>query len=138
MITISAEIKAPVHIAWVCWTTSEYITQWNHASDDWHCPYAENFLFEGGRFRYTMAAKDGSESFDLTGVHTRIKPYSLIESVLDDGRKMSVVFEEHEFVTYVTQSFEPENENPEELQRAGWLAILMNYKAVTDHSAAQP
>jgi hypothetical protein len=66
-----------------------------------------------------MAAKDGSISFDFTGTHTKVEPMSLIESIMDDGRKMSVVFYEDGScgTTTVTETFEMESENSEELQR---------------------
>ena len=43
------------------------VMNWNNASDDWYCPKAENDLKEGGKFAFTMAAKDGSFSFDFGG-----------------------------------------------------------------------
>lgn len=72
-ITVKAEINAPINKVWKCWTEPVHIVNWNHASDDWHTPYAENDLRVGGKFSYTMAAKDGSFSFDFWGIYTHIK-----------------------------------------------------------------
>ena len=132
MITIEAEVNGPVEKVWNSWTKPEHITQWNQASDDWHCPAAENDVRKGGKFSATMAAKDGSFSFDFGGTHTAVKENSLIESLLGDGRKMKVVFESKGDKTLVTESFEAEGENSLELQRGGWQMILNNFKNHTE------
>jgi hypothetical protein len=48
--------------------------------------------------------------------------------VLGDQRKMIVLFEKNAEGTKLTEQFEPEQENAEELQQAGWQAILDNFK----------
>ena len=132
MITIEAEVNAPVEKVWSSWTSPEHITQWNHASDDWHCPEAEYDARTGGKFSATMAAKDGSFSFDFCGIHSAVKENSIIESEMGDGRKMKVVFESKGDKTLVTESFEAEGTNSLELQRAGWQMILNNFKKYTE------
>lgn len=132
LITIQAEINAPVSKVWEYWISPEHITQWCQASDDWHCPKAENDVRPGGKFTSTMAAKDGSFSFDFGGVHDEVIKHRLIASIMDDGRKMKVVFEEKEEKTIVTESFEAESENSLEMQRFGWQAILDNFKKHTE------
>jgi uncharacterized protein YndB with AHSA1/START domain len=131
-ITIEAEVKAPAEKVWKCWTAPEYITKWNQASDDWHCPKAENDLRPGGRFSATMAAKDGSFSFDFEGIHNEVEQHKTITSTMSDGRKMKVIFEEKDGKTMVTESFEAEGENSLDLQRSGWQAILNNFKKYTE------
>jgi uncharacterized protein YndB with AHSA1/START domain len=132
MITIDAEINAPVEKVWKIWTTPEHIMQWNHASDDWHCPASENDVRAGGKFSATMAAKDESYSFDFGGIHTAVKENEIIESEMGDGRKMKVVFESNNNKTLVTESFEAEGENSLELQRGGWQMILNSFKKYTE------
>ena len=44
------------------------------------------------------------------------------------GRYATVEFTEQEGQTEVTITFDPETENPIELQRQGWQAILNNFK----------
>lgn len=136
MITIEAAINAPVEKVWKNWTTPEHIMQWNHASDDWHCPASENDVRTGGKFSATMAAKDGSFSFDFGGVHTAVKENEIIESEMGDGRKMKVVFKSNGDKTHVTESFEAESENSLELQRGGWQMILNNFKKYTETNQA--
>ena len=41
-ITIESVISASTKKVWECYTLPEHITKWNFASDDWHCPKAEN------------------------------------------------------------------------------------------------
>lgn len=42
----------------------------------------------GGRFNYTMAAKDGSVSFDFEGEYTNVVNHVVIEYKLADNRKV--------------------------------------------------
>jgi uncharacterized protein YndB with AHSA1/START domain len=127
-ITVQALVRSDLKTVWERWTDPKHIVRWNAASDDWECPKAQNDLTEGGRFSYTMAAKDKSASFDFGGTYTKVEEGKAIECTLDDGRKMSVSFDETEDGVRVAETFEPETENSEEMQRAGWQAILDNFK----------
>lgn len=127
-ITISAHVAAPVARSWEVYTKPEYITQWNHASDDWQCPRAENDLRPGGTFSSRMEAKDGSFGFDFGGTYTAITPLQLIAYTMGDGRKVEVHFAEDNGGTLVTVIFDAETQNSEEMQRGGWQAILDNFK----------
>lgn len=127
-ITVSAIIQAPLHTAWDAYTLPEHIVQWNFASDDWHCPSAINDLRVRGKFSSRMAAKDGSASFDFEGEYTRVEPQKSLTYSFGD-RQAEVEFEPvAPGQTRITLSFDPETENPEEMQRSGWQAILGNYK----------
>jgi len=128
MITIKTTINAPINKVWDFWTLPEHITKWSFASPDWHTPYAENDLREGGKFKSTMAAKDGSMSFDFEGEYTLVKPNEALEYVMADGRKAAITFKETPEGVEIIESFDPETVNPEEMQRGGWQAILDNFK----------
>ncbi len=129
-IIISSLTKAPLATAWLAYTREADITAWNQASPDWHCPAASNELKVGGRFNYRMEAVDGSFGFDYCGSYQQVEPEQLLGFTLDDGRKVEVTFSaEDEDSTKVTVSFEPEQTNPTDLQRAGWQAILDSYAA---------
>ena len=67
-----------------------------------------------------MAAKDKRNSFDFVGVYTTAKEHELIEYDIDDGRHVRVEFKELPQGVRITETFEPENKNPEEMQRSGW------------------
>ncbi|MFA6150242.1 MAG: SRPBCC domain-containing protein [Chitinophagaceae bacterium] len=128
MITVETSVNAPVEKVWESWTKPESIMEWNSASPDWHTPKAENDLREGGKFSSTMAAKDGSMSFDFWGNYTKIIPNELIEYTLGDGRKVSISFKNENGKVHITESFQPESQNTLELQKGGWQAIMDNFK----------
>jgi len=131
-ITIETTISAPIAQVWETWTSPEHIQHWNFASPDWHCPKATSDLKVGGEFHYEMAAKDGSFSFDFWGTFQQIEEGKMIASVLGDGRNMQVTFEATEAETKVVEQFEPESQNPEEMQKAGWQMILDNFKSYAE------
>lgn len=133
-IIVSTIVAVPAAKAWECWTEPKHIVQWNAASDDWHTPRATNDLREGGSFTSRMEAKDGSVGFDFEGTYTKIVPYKQIDYVMSDGRKVSVQFVERDGKTEMTETFDPETENPTEMQRAGWQAILESFRK---HAEAQ-
>ena len=128
MITVTADVAAPVAKVWEYWSAPNHITKWSNASDDWHTPRAENDLRQGGSFLSRMEARDGSIGFDFGGVYDEVKEHQLITYTMGDGRKVSVTFNEDGNTTHIVESFEPESENPEEMQRTGWQAILDNFK----------
>jgi len=127
-VTVEATVNAPVEKVWLYWTSPEHITKWNNASDDWHTPYAENDLKVGGKFLSRMEAKDGSSSFDFTGSYDIVQINELIEYKIEDGRKVKIIFTSSGKGCKVTETFEAESVNSEELQRNGWQAILNNFK----------
>lgn len=131
-VTVEATVNAPVEKVWKYWSEPDHIKKWAFASDDWHAPKAENDLRKDGTFTTTMAAKDGSFSFEFGGVYTDVQTNKLIEYVLGDGRMVKVTFSGSGNVTKVVESFDLENENSEEMQRAGWQAILDNFKKYTE------
>jgi uncharacterized protein YndB with AHSA1/START domain len=127
-LTVETTIGAPVEKVWRFWTEPEHIVQWNNASDDWHTPQATNDLRVGGRFSSTMAAKDGSSSFDFNGVYDEVVIHEKIAYTIEDGRKVIILFKEDESVTRVIETFEAEGVYPIAIQRAGWQAIMDNFK----------
>lgn len=131
-ITVETTVNAPIQKVWDCWTQPEHIMQWNNASDDWHTPRATVDLREGGKFTSRMEAKDGSAGFDFTGIFTAVVPLKRIEYKMEDDRRVSVFFDDQNGKTLVTETFDPENENPVEMQRQGWQAILENFKKYTE------
>ncbi|MCE6992943.1 SRPBCC family protein [Dyadobacter sp. CY323] len=127
-ITVESTVNAPITKVWEQFNAPEHVTKWCFASDDWHAPFAENDLQTGGKFKTTMAAKDGSFSFDFGGVYSNVTPESLIEYTMEDGRTVKVVFTDHNGSTTVTEIFDAEQTHSVEMQKAGWQAILDNFK----------
>ncbi len=127
-ITVETAVKAPVEKVWGFYTSPKHITKWNNASDDWHTTKAENDLRAGGKFLSRMEAKDGSLGFDFEGVYDEVKANERIVYTMADGRKAEITFTGEKNETKMTVTFDAENENPVEMQRDGWQAILDNFK----------
>jgi uncharacterized protein YndB with AHSA1/START domain len=126
-ITIETLVRAPLTKVWDAWNTPADITQWNTAQDDWHTTRSTVDLREGGRFLSRMEAKDGSAGFDFEGTYTRIVPHDTIEYRMSDGREVTVEFVERPDGVLVKTAFDPESENPPEMQRDGWQEILDSF-----------
>lgn len=126
-IKVQASIRKPVERVWRYYTQPEHVMQWNHASEDWHCPQAQNDLKVGGKFCYTMASKDGKAQFDFEGIYSKVEPMSCIAYAMEDGRAVTVEFKQLGDMTEVIVDFDAEGENTLELQRQGWQAILDNF-----------
>lgn len=126
-ITVETNVNAPVSDVWRAYTTAEDIISWNAASDDWHTTKASVDLREGGEFSSRMEAKDGSFGFDFAGTYTKIIPNELIEYAFGD-RRATVEFLNSADAVTVRVTFDAESENPAEMQRGGWQAILDNFK----------
>ncbi|MDX9811265.1 MAG: SRPBCC family protein [Bacteroidales bacterium] len=136
-VTVEADIHAPVEKVWQRYNSPFHIIRWNHASDDWHTPRAENDLRKGGRFLSRMEARDGSSGFDFTGVYTDVKPLNHIAYILDDDRKVEISFISERNMTTITITFEAELTNPVELQKEGWQSILNNFRKYVEESVTQ-
>jgi uncharacterized protein YndB with AHSA1/START domain len=135
-IAVKTNIQASIEKVWHCWTDPQHVTQWNAATTDWHTPKAENNLLVGDRFVYRMEAKDGSFGFDFGGTYTLIEPFRQIEYTIDDGRKVRIEFQQEGNETHIVEEFEAENQNPVELQQAGWQAILNNFRNYVERQKA--
>lgn len=131
-ITISATVDAPIEKVWDCWTKPEHITQWNNASPDWHTPSASNDLKVGGSFTIRMEAKDGSMGFDFGGTYDEVIPQQHIRYTLGDGRVVNIAFTVVDQGVLIVEQFDPENENPVDMQQMGWQSILNNFKTYTE------
>ncbi len=127
-ITVTATVHAPVQKIWEYWSKPEHIIQWAFASDDWHVTHAENDFRPGGKFTTRMEAKDGSMGFDFGGTNDEVREHEYTSYTMDDGRKAAITFEVSGDECNITETFDPEGMNPPEMQRAGWQAILDNFK----------
>ena len=134
VVTTESTIEAPVQKVWEYWSKPEHITQGSHASDDWHTPWAKNDLREGGNFSSRMEARDGSMGFEFGGVYDIVKEHKYIEYTMGDNRKVKVTFTPQGNKTHVLQNFEAESQNPVEMQKQGWQAILDNFKKYTEQN----
>lgn len=132
-ITLQITVAVSKETAWKYWTNPQHIQQWNFADPSWHCPAATNDLRIGGSFNYRMAARDGSFAFDFEGIYDAVEPEALIAYHLADGRSVRITFEStNDEQVIVTQTFDAKTENPIDMQRAGWQAIMDNYKRLVE------
>ncbi|TGK82256.1 activator of HSP90 ATPase [Leptospira noumeaensis] len=131
-ITVQSTISADNKKVWDYYTLPTHIIHWNFASDDWQCPWAKNDLTVGGKYSARMEAKDGSFGFEFEATYDKVIDQKLISYIMEDGRKASVSFEVLGNQTQVTVTFDAENQNPIEMQRGGWQAILDNFKKYTE------
>lgn len=127
-IMVDATIIAGTKKVWEYYNQPEHITKWNFAIDSWQCPKAENDLRVGGKYFARMEAKDGSFGFDLEAIYDEVIINEKMVYTMVDGRKVTIVFENRDNKTQVTITFDAESENPIEMQKAGWQAILNNFK----------
>jgi uncharacterized protein YndB with AHSA1/START domain len=133
-ITIETLVHAPIEKVWKYWTESQHVKNWNTASDDWHTTRADNDLRVGGSFAFRMEAKDGSFGFDFGGTYDVVTENEYIEYTLGDNRKVKVDFTQQDNGVKLVETFDAETTNPVEMQRAGWQAILDNFKKYTEEN----
>ncbi|MDX9883985.1 MAG: SRPBCC family protein [Prolixibacteraceae bacterium] len=133
-ITVATVVNAPVEKVWNHWVDPKHIVCWNNASDDWHTPRVENDLRVGGKFLSRMEAKDGSVGFDFTGEYNRVQVFEQIDYTMSDGREVRISFSFRNGQTTVKETFDAEQLNPSEMQRAGWQSILDNFKRYVEAS----
>lgn len=136
-ITIQAQIAGNIEQVWDCYTQPIHITKWNFATDDWQCPSASNDMRVGGKYIARMEAKDGSFGFDFEAIYDAIEEGKSYSYNMADGRNVKVQLENQGDSTFISVSFDAETENPIELQRDGWQAILNNFKNYVE-SADKP
>ena len=130
-IRVKATINADRQKVWNYYTKPEHITKWNFADTSWHCPTAQNDMQIGGKYSARMESKDGSFGFDFVAIYTEI----IIEQQFSyefGGRKATVMFNTVNNKTEIIIDFDAENENPIEMQKDGWQAILNNFKLYTE------
>jgi hypothetical protein len=81
-----------------------------------------------------MEAKDGSMGFDFGGTYDAVNLHESISYTMGDGRKVDVTFIDQGNETKVIETFDAENTHPVDFQKAGWQAILDNFKTYTEQS----
>lgn len=134
-ITVEVTVNSDIKNVWGKWTSPEAVKVWCHASDDWAVGNVENDVRVDGRFLTNMHSVDNTESFDFTGTYIDVVDmeklvYKMDKLESDVGHRMcEITFEKiSDMETKVTETFDMESLNSEELQRAGWQAILDNFK----------
>jgi len=130
-ITVQATINADSKKVWDYYTNPKHIIHWNFADPSWHCPSAENDMRIGGIYKARMEAKDGSYGFDFEAVYSSISEGKNFTYEFG-GRTATVQIHDLGKQTEVVVTFDPEKENPIEMQKGGWQAILNSFKNYTE------
>ncbi|MCB0705183.1 MAG: SRPBCC domain-containing protein [Saprospiraceae bacterium] len=130
-ITVQAIIQADAKKVWDYYNNPAHIINWNFADPSWHCPSAENDLRIGGTYKARMEARDGSFGFYFEAVYSDLVEGKTFTYGFG-GRTATVQFNDLGDQTEVVVSFDPEDENPIEMQRGGWQAILNSFKNYTE------
>jgi uncharacterized protein YndB with AHSA1/START domain len=134
-IIVTTTVPVSPDRAWELYTNASDVTQWNFAIDEWHCPSASIDLRVGGTHTARMEAKDGSFGFDFEGTYTEVQAPHALTLVLADGRKSRTTFQPAPGGTRVETAFDAETQNPVEMQRGGWQAILENYRKYAERAS---
>jgi uncharacterized protein YndB with AHSA1/START domain len=133
-ITVTAIINADTKKVWDYYTNPSHIVNWNFADPSWHCPKAENDMKVGGTYKARMEAKDKSFGFDFEAVYSKIVEGKEFTYEFG-GRIATVEFKSLGSQTELIVSFDPENQNPIEMQKGGWQSILNNFKTYTENES---
>ena len=136
-LTVETLARADLDSVWTAYSDPDDITQWNSPDPSWHSPRSRVDLREGGAFSTRMEAKDGSAGFDFEGTYTKVVPNERIEYRMSDGREAIVRFTKEPDGTRVRVDFDPESENPIEMQQQGWQAILDSFGRYVKDKAAK-
>jgi uncharacterized protein YndB with AHSA1/START domain len=127
-ITVDTLIKASIEKVWNCWTDTQHLINWNNAFEDWHTPIAENDVRTGGRLKLRMEAKDGSAGFDHEAIYDDVVKYEKIKYTTTDGRRSTILFLLTKDGITVSETFEPENESPLDVQKNFVQSILNRFR----------
>ncbi len=133
-IKINTLINATIDEVWKKYTEPLHIVHWNYASPDWHCLKVANNVTVGGIYSTRMETKDGSMGFNFVGTYIDVIPNKAFTYTLTDNRKVQVLFHTNETITELVVLFDPDPENPVELQRNGWQAIHNNFKEYVENT----
>lgn len=128
--TLLAEVLVNTSIdkAWEFWTNPNHIIKWNATADDWVTTSAENDLRIGGKLFLRMETKDGSKGFDYECIYEDILFHEKISHTNLDKRKTTVLFAPVGNAVKLTETFEPEDKTPLDVQQAFCQSVLINFK----------
>ena len=133
-ITVENLVRKPLSVVWAAYTTPADIIAWNAASDDWHTTASTVDLRVGGAFSSRLEARDGSFGFDFAGTYTEVETERRLAYDMGD-RVAEIDFLPQDDGVLVRVTFDAETENPAEMQRQGWQAILDNFARHTEAKA---
>lgn len=132
-ISVSLKINAPLAKVWDLWTGPEHIKQWNNTIDGWHTTHVENDVRNKGAFNFRMESLDGELSFDYKGTYRKVLPYELLSQSLDDGRSTEIAFRSLGKMVEITETFDPQHNDPIDLQQEFCRSVLESFKLYAEN-----
>lgn len=75
--------------------------------------------------------------FGFYGSYDKIDPHKRIAYTTGDGRKTEIAFLAVGGSTRLIETFDAENANPVDMQKAGWQALLENFRQYVEGSLAK-
>lgn len=127
-ITVQVTVNANSKKVWDYYTNPTHVVKWNFADPSWHCPSVENDMKIGGTYKARMEAKDSSFGFDFEAVYKELEIGKSFTYAFGDREATVEFVDVNDNQTNVIVTFDPENENPIEMQKGGWQSILNNFK----------
>lgn len=125
-ITIERFIQAPRERVWQAWVQPEQLKEWFTAGEGWTTPYAKADVKVGGKFDIGFQSPDKKNDFPFTGTYTELVEPEKMVFMIDDGRPVTVVFEDLGERTRIVLTLTLEKMNSAEQQRQGWTAMLVH------------
>jgi uncharacterized protein YndB with AHSA1/START domain len=132
IIKVAIVVNDSIERVWECWTQSDHIKEWYHATENWYVPAAEIDFREGGKFTIKMASFDKTGAFSFNGAYTKITKHEQINFTIEDGRKVVVKFEAADTGILITEQFEATTTQPPAAQDMGWQMLLRSFKAYVE------
>lgn len=132
-IQITIKMNAPITTVWDLWTDLEHIKQWAKTMGGWHITNVENDVRDNGAFNFRMESLDGELSFDHKGTYQKVVPYELLSQSLDDGRRTEIAFKTVGKMVQITETFEPQPNDPIDLQQEFCRSVLESFKTYAEN-----
>jgi uncharacterized protein YndB with AHSA1/START domain len=124
-ILIERTFDAPRDLVFRAWIEPKHLMKWFYASDGWTTPHAEIEPRKGGRFNIGFRSPEG-QGFDLTGSYSDFVEDERLVMLLDDGRPVTIEFDDKGAKTHIRMTLTLEGTHSEEQQREGWTAMLIH------------
>lgn len=128
ILSVSVLINKSLDLVWNTWNDDSQMHNWLFISNEFETKNPRIDLKLGGSFSYSMASKTGDFDFEYRAVYTAIELKKRIAFTLIDGRKAEVKFSTEAKHVHLQIDFEPVVMQDNDVQLAGWQAILTNFK----------
>lgn len=123
-IIITKEINAPVERVYLAYMNEEDLKKWYRSTNDWTTPYANVDEQVGGHFKIRFEDPKRFNSYDYSGVFTRIEKPHVIEYKLDNGKEVKIKLTEKDGKTLIEETLDASSGRDVEMEAKGRELIL--------------